>query len=299
MPEEGVAFAPHGEILTYEEMLHVVRLAVRHGIRKVRLTGGEPLVRKDVIGFIETLCRMGGLHEITLTTNGVLLKEFARALRDCGICRINVSMDTLKADRFRRITRRDCFDRVWQGIEAAEAAGLHPIKINVVAMRGVNHDEVTDFARLTYRKPYHVRFIELMPLGAALASDTDKFLPVEEIFQQIRSLGMLTPIRSGPLDGPSRRFTLAGAQGEIGLIGALSHHFCDHCNRLRLTADGRLRGCLFSDREIDIKAALRRDESDDRLSGLIKAAINSKPKDHGLLKPVPRKCVRPMNRIGG
>ena len=156
-------------ILTYEEMLHIVRLCVQKGIRKVRLTGGEPLVRRGIIQFVESLCATEGLEEITLTTNGILLKDFARALRKCGICRINVSMDTLRPERFCRITRRDFFDRVWQGIEEAESAGFNPIKLNVVAIKGVNDDEILDFVRLTYGKPYHVRFIEFMPVGKGSA----------------------------------------------------------------------------------------------------------------------------------
>ncbi|HID31256.1 MAG TPA: radical SAM protein [Desulfobacterales bacterium] len=158
MPEEGVQFVPHKEILTYEEMLRVVSLCVTHGIRKVRLTGGEPLVRKGIISFIERLYHIDGLEEITLTTNGVLLKDFARPLRECGICRINVSMDTLRPERFYQIARRDYFGRVWEGIEQAESGGLQPIKINVVAMRGIDDDEILDFARLTFKNPYHVRF---------------------------------------------------------------------------------------------------------------------------------------------
>ena len=299
MPEEGVSFIPHGEILTYEEMLRIIRLSVQLGIRKVRLTGGEPLVRKGIIPFIKKLGEIGQLKEIALTTNGVLLEKFARELRKCGICRINVSMDTLKRERFRQITRMDFFDQVWKGIEAAEAAGLAPIKINVVAMRGVNDDEVVDFARLTYKKPYHVRFIELMPVGKTNTGTAEKFLPTEEILEQICTLGPVRPVDSGPLDGPARRYVLEGAKGEIGLIGALSHHFCETCNRLRLTSDGRLRGCLFSDQETDIKTPLRQGRNDPHLLELITNTILDKPENHGQDTCNPRKCVRPMNSIGG
>jgi len=184
MPEEGIRFVPHNEILTYEEMLCIVSLCIQKGIRKVRLTGGEPLVRKGIIGFIQRLCSLDGLEEITLTTNGVLLKEFAAPLRECGICRINVSMDTLKPERFRRIARRDHFRHVWEGIEEAERVGIYPIKINVVALRGMNADEVIDFARLTYRKPYHIRFIELMPIGEKNAWTSERFISTREIFDQ-------------------------------------------------------------------------------------------------------------------
>jgi cyclic pyranopterin phosphate synthase len=299
MPEEGVNFVSHAEILTYEEMLSIVKLCVQKGIRKVRLTGGEPLVRKGVLPFIEKLSSVGGLEEITLTTNGVLLRDFARALRGCGICRINVSMDTLRAERFLQITRRDYFDRVWKGIQEAESASFNPIKINVVAIRGVNDDEVLDFARLTFTKPYHVRFIEVMPVGEKNTWTSGSFLPVQEILETIRTLGPIKSVNPGPLDGPAQRYALEGALGEIGLIGALSHHFCEKCNRLRLTADGRLRGCLFSDQESDIKAPLRQGRDDNHLLGLIADTILNKPKDHGLTQFQPRKCVRSMSSIGG
>ena len=299
MPEEGVKFVPHSEVLSYEEMLHVVSLCVLHGIRKVRLTGGEPLVRKGIIPFIERLCGIEGLEEITLTTNGVLLKDFARPLRECGICRINVSMDTLRPERFFQITRRDYFDRVWKGIEEAESAGLSPIKINVVAMRGVNDDEILDFASLTYRKPYHVRFIEMMPVGERSAWTSEGFLSIKEILSVIRCLGSIRPVNSEWLDGPAQRYALEGAKGEIGLIGALSHHFCKKCNRLRLTANGHLRGCLFSEQETDIKTPLRQGKGNGLLSELITNAILNKPENHGLDIYNPRKCVRSMNSIGG
>ena len=299
MPEEGIPFIPHGEILTYEEMLSVVRLCVRNGIRKVRLTGGEPLVRKGILPFIEKLSVMNGLEEIVLTTNGVLLKQFARALRGCGICRINVSMDSLRAERFARITRQDYFDQVWEGIEEAESASFHPIKINVVAMRGINDDEILDFARLTFTKPYHIHFIEMMPVGEKSIWTSERFLSLREILETVRRLGPVKPLNRGPLDGPAERYALDGASGEIGLIGALSHHFCETCNRLRLTANGRLRGCLFSDQETDIKTPLRQGESDAHLLELIRTTISNKPKDHGLSEFLPRKCVRSMNSIGG
>lgn len=299
MPDEGIKFLPHNEILTYEEMLRVASLCALHGIKKVRLTGGEPLVRKGIIPFIERLCVVEGLEEIALTTNGVLLKDFARPLRECGICRVNVSMDTLRPERFSRITRRGYFDRVWEGIEEAEAAGLSPIKINVVAMKGVNEDEILDFARLTYRKPYHVRFIEMMPVGERTGWSADKFLSTKEILSTIQRLGPIRPVNSKPLDGPAERYVLEGAKGEIGLIGALSHHFCEKCNRFRLTADGYLKGCLFSDHETDIKTPLRQGKGDSYLLDLITETIINKPKNHGLNIYSPRKCVRPMNRIGG
>jgi cyclic pyranopterin phosphate synthase len=299
MPEEGIGFIPHNEILSYEEMLHLVRLCVENGIRKVRLTGGEPLVRKGILRFIDGLSRIQGLDEIALTTNGVLLKDFAAALLDCGLCSINVSMDTLIPDRFFHITGRDLFHQVWEGIEKAESVGFNPIKINVVGIKGVNDDEILDFARLTFERPFHVRFIELMPIGEEVSWSSRNFISVEEILNRVQTLGKFSFVKSNPLSGPSRRYVLEGAKGEIGLIGALSNHFCDHCNRLRLTADGSLKGCLFSDSEIDVKTPLRQGKDDKHLLDLIRKAILNKPKDHGLSEYRPRKCARSMNSIGG
>ncbi|MBW2590887.1 MAG: GTP 3',8-cyclase MoaA [Deltaproteobacteria bacterium] len=299
MPDKGIRFMPHSEILTYEELLHIVRLSIQKGIRKVRLTGGEPLVRKGFISFLERLCKIEGLEEITLTTNGVLLKSLAADIKNCGISRINVSLDSLRPERFFRITGRDCFKQVWEGIEEAEHMGFNPIKINVVAIKGVNDDEILDFAALTLEKPYHIRFIELMPIGDKNISMDDKFISTKEIFKKIETISMLQPIANNLLDGPAERYALEGAKGEVGFIGALSNHFCDKCNRLRLTPEGHLRGCLFSDQEIDLKTPLRQEKKDACLLKLIEFAIKNKPKEHGLLEYGPRKCVRQMNSIGG
>jgi cyclic pyranopterin phosphate synthase len=299
MPEEGCAFVPHEEILTYEEILHLVKLSVQSGIRKVRLTGGEPLVRKGFLEFLQRLCNIKELNEITLTTNGVLLKEFAADIKECGICRINVSLDSLKAKRFSRITGRDSFERVWQGIQEADRLGFSPIKINMVALKGINDDEILDFARLTLEKPYHVRFIEFMPVGEQNCWSWEKFISTDEIRGRIETMGTLRPIKADRFGGPAERFVLDGSKGEIGFIGALSNHFCTLCNRLRLTAEGHLRSCLFSEQEIDIKTPLRNGNNDGHLLELIRLAMESKPKDHGPLGQGPRKCIRQMSTIGG
>jgi cyclic pyranopterin phosphate synthase len=299
MPEEGISFTPHNEILSYEEIIHFVGLCTQKGIRKVRLTGGEPLVRKGFIGLLGRLCKIEGLDDISLTTNGVLLKTLAADIKNCGICRINVSLDSLKPERFFRITGRDYFERVIEGLEEADRVGFDPIKINVVAIKGVNDDEILDFARLTLEKPYHVRFIELMPVGDKNIWSADSFISTKEILKRIETIGTLQSIDHNPLDGPAERYALAGAKGELGFIGALSNHFCEDCNRLRLTADGQLRGCLFSDQETDIKTSLRNGRGDRHLLNLIDHTILNKPKNHGFVKSGPRKCTRPMNRIGG
>ena len=299
MPEKGINFTPHDKILRYEEMLHFVRLCTQRGIRKVRLTGGEPLIRKGFIDFLGRLCKIKGLDEISLTTNGVLLKDRAADIKNCGICRINVSLDSLQPERFLRITGRDYFEKVYEGLQEAQRVGFDPIKINVVAIKGVNDDEILNFARLTLTKPFHIRFIELMPVGDKSIWTDDRFISTNEILKRIETIGSLQPIKHNPLDGPAERYALEGAKGEIGFIGALSNHFCENCNRLRLTADGQLRGCLFSDQETDIKTALRNGRGDSHLLSLIDETILNKPKDHGFLQTGPRKCTRPMNRIGG
>jgi len=299
MPDEGIQFIPHSDILSYEEMLQLVRIAVRVGIRKVRLTGGEPLIRKGFMGFLKDLSQIQELKDISLTTNGVLLKEYAADIKASGISRINVSMDSLRPERFFQITKRDYFDRVWEGIIEAERLGFNPIKLNIVAMRGINDNEILDFARLTLKKPYHVRFIEFMPVGRQNGWTEESYIPINEIHDRIQTLGPLKPITSGALDGPAENFTLEGAKGKIGLIGALSHHFCANCNRLRLTAEGHLRGCLFSDDEVDILTPLRQGKGDSHILDLMKLAIKNKPKNHGLMDPERRKCVRTMSSIGG
>jgi cyclic pyranopterin phosphate synthase len=299
MPEEGIEFVPHDAILTYEEILHIVRLSIDEGIRKVRLTGGEPLVRKGFIGFLRRLCEMRDLREITLTTNGVLLKEYATDLMDCGICRINISLDTLRPDRFQRIAGRDYFDKVWEGIEEALRLGFDPIKLNVVVIKGLNDDEILDFGRLTLEKPYHVRFIEFMPIGMQNGWSPEKFITADQIRERIGVLGRLRPVASHRFDGPARRFMLEGGKGEIGFIGALSNHFCESCNRLRLTSEGHLRSCLFSDQEMDIKGPLREGRGDEWIRNLIRTAMKNKPENHGFKRQSPRKCIRYMSSIGG
>ena len=299
MPEEGIDPIPHSEVLSYEELLRVTHLAVRGGIRKVRLTGGEPLVRKGVIDFVRRLGRIDGLEQITLTTNGVLLGQHASDLWASGVRHVNVSLDSLRPERYKEITRRDAFHRVWEGLQEAERLGFRPIKINVVAMRGVNDDEIEDFARLSLEKPYHVRFIEFMPVGKDNGWTGERFISTAEIRERITALGPLRCLDSRPLDGPAERFVLQGSRGEIGFIGALSHHFCSRCNRLRLTSEGALRGCLFSDDETDIKTPLRNGATDECIMGLIRHAIATKPEGHGSLLQSPRKCSRPMSRIGG
>jgi len=300
MPDQGVPKIFHEDILTYEELLRLARLSVGLGIEKIRLTGGEPLVRKGLLDFIRSLKAFSGIRDISLTTNGVLLAEKAQALWEAGIRRLNISLDSLDREKYHRITRFDYFDQVWAGILEAERIGYSPIKINVVAMKGINDDEILNFGRLSMEKPYHIRFIEFMPVGEENGWKAERFISSGETLQKLQTLGPLSPINGKGLDGPAKRMAFSQAKGEIGLISPISEHFCPSCNRLRLTAEGLLRVCIFSDRETDLRTPLRQGATDNQLAAAIHEAILQKPKEHPVqLSPIPRKCQRQMSKIGG
>lgn len=296
MPPEGIPCVSHGEILRYEEILRVVRAGAELGISKIRLTGGEPLVRAGIVSFVEMVAAVPGVDDLAMTTNGILLHRFAKDLARAGLHRVNVSLDTLRPDRFQRITRLGRLEDVERGLEAAHNAGLEPIKINTVLMRGVNDDEIVDFARRTVGEPFHVRFIEEMPVGA---SGAETFYPVPEARRQIEdAFGPLEVAHQRRGNGPASYYRIPNAVGTIGFISALSEHFCSRCNRLRLTADGRLRPCLLSDYEIELREALRSGISDEQLKELILSAVAAKPERHHLEQgsaPVGRS----MSQIGG
>lgn len=298
VPDDRIPKLTHHDILRYEEILRLVRIGVVMGITKVRITGGEPLVRKGVFDFLRQLVEIPGLEDVSLTTNGVGLADHMDRVVDAGIKRINVSLDTLDRKKFQYIAGRDAFDRVWKGIHLALERGLSPIKINVVALRGFNDNEFEAMARMTLDRPFHVRFIEFMPMGIA-GMDVDRQMLTPEIQSRIAPLGELTPVENGRNDGPARRFRLPGAQGEIGFISAISHHFCRTCNRLRLTASGKLRPCLMSDIQVDLKAALRRGCLDDDLMALFSEAIARKPSEHHLSIHGPAQVSAQMCAIGG
>jgi GTP 3',8-cyclase len=289
----------HEEILRYEEFLRLARLAVDLGMTKLRITGGEPLIRRGVEQFLRELTEIDGVKEICLTTNGVLLSEKAEALWSAGIRRLNISLDTLRPERYRQLTGADYFTKVIEGIRRAEQVGFYPIKINCVVMKGLNDDEISDFARLTREKPYHVRFIEFMPIGQQTRWTEDYFLPTATIRSQIQSLGEVEDIPAEPTAGPAQRSRLKGAVGELGFISPISRHFCATCNRLRLTADGRLRPCLFGDKEVEIKTLLRRGASDQELLELFHQALRSKPRQHPSDLQELANCHRAMVSIGG
>jgi cyclic pyranopterin phosphate synthase len=298
MPEEGISLYSHDEILTYEEILRIVRVFAQEGISKVRLTGGEPLVRKGIVEFISRLSKIEEIRDLSLTTNGILLKELARELKNAGLKRVNISLDSLRKERFSQITRKDEFDRVWAGIEEAMKVDLSPIKINMVAIRGVNDDEIESFARLTIKLPLTVRYIEYMPSGNGEKWEGN-ILTIPQIKDRLEGIGRLIPVPSDQWDGPARRFRLEGAVGEIGLIGAVSSHFCEECNRLRLTADGKIRTCLFSDEEIDVREILREGGSDADLKRRLLVALGTKPERHQINTNQFKKCQRNMSAIGG
>ncbi len=298
VPEGRIPKLPHDDILSYEEILRLVTVGIGLGIRKVRITGGEPLVRKGALDLLRRLTRMPDLDDVSLTTNGVLLAEYARRIADTGVHRINISLDTLQRRKYAQITGYDHFDRVWEGIQRAHAAGIDPIKINVVAMRGINDDEILAFGRLAMETPFHIRFIEYMPIGNSRTSSRDQIL-TPEIQERIAALGSLTPVDSGRNDGPARRYRIAGGRGEIGFISALSQHFCRRCNRLRLTADGKLRACLLSDRYLSVKEALRGGASDDALADIFRAAVGQKAERHRLCSQGTSPVKDQMQGIGG
>ncbi|MFH2218661.1 MAG: GTP 3',8-cyclase MoaA [Pseudomonadota bacterium] len=298
MPGDQIPKLSHPEILRYEEILRIVRVGVRLGISKIRITGGEPLFRRGVYDFLEILGKIDGIQDLSLTTNGVLLKENIEKIRSAGIKRINVSLDTLKRERFMQITGCDFFDQVWEGIETARDMGFDPIKLNVVPLKGINDDELEEIAALSITHPFHVRFIEYMPVGIT-PMETGRQLLAHEIKQRIGNLGKLIPIEKKMNDGPAERFRFKGAIGEIGLIRPISQHFCSTCNRLRLTASGRLRPCLLSDHHEDIKTPLRKGCSDEDLAEIFLKAVRSKPSEHHLIDNHPNKISAQMCAIGG
>jgi len=298
MPRNLIPKLTHDDILTYEEILRALKIGIRLGITKVRVTGGEPLVRKGIFAFLKTLCEEKGLRDVSLTTNGVTLEKHADEIRDAGIKRLNISLDTLDRERFKQITGRDSFNRVWQGIMTAHEMGFEPLKINVVALAGINEDELEKMAALTLEYPFHVRFIEHMPIGKNNIGVSGQLL-TPDIKKKIAGLGKLEPVKPGLTDGPAERFKIEGARGEVGFISALSHHFCKSCNRLRLTAGGQLRPCLLSDRQVDLKRHLRSGASDDALAEQFIEAVKLKQAHHGLTDSIPAKVTGQMSSIGG
>lgn len=299
MPAEGVPVAPREELLTFEEFERVVRVAAELGVRQVRLTGGEPLVRRDLPELVRLLARVDGVDDLALTTNGVLLAEQADALRRAGVGRVNISLDALDPEIFRQLTRRDTYDRVVAGVAAARRVGIDPIKINVVAMRGVTESEVVPFGRFARDTGLEVRFIEYMPLDASSEWERGKVLLAADVRQALEAA--LLPLRpvSEPTGSPATEFEFADGVGRIGFIPTVSAPFCDSCDRFRLTADGKLRSCLFSLEEVDLRAPLRLGMSDEGLADLIRSAISAKGAGHRVNHDDFVQPARSMSAIGG
>jgi len=298
-PVKDLKLLKHADILTYEEILTIVQAGTRVGIRKLRLTGGEPLVRRNFVHLVSSLCRLPEIEEVCITTNGVFLKKRAQEIFDAGVRRINVSLDTLNPLKYTRITGRPLFQEVWEGIETAQEVGFSPIKLNVVAIKGFNDDELLRLARLSVEKPYHVRFIEYMPIGPDSRWRPEKYISSDEIKLKLQSFGKLLEVPRSDGDGPAERYRFESALGEIGFISPLSHHFCPSCNRLRLLANGKLRPCLFADDEVDVKSTLRNGCTLEDLKTLFLKAIAKKPKEHHAQTLERDQCVRPMFAIGG
>jgi GTP 3',8-cyclase len=288
---------PPQEILSYEELLEIARTAAGMGMRKIRLTGGEPLVRRGVVDFVRELHRLAGLEKVCLTTNGVLLANLAGPLYDVGLRHLNLSLDTLRRDRFLKITGSDRFQEVWAGLEQALALGFQPLKINCVALKGVNDDELADLALLARDHPLQVRFIELMPTLSP-GWWARRFLPMGEVRRRLAAFGPLAPVLPEAAAGPARIFKAPGFRGELGFISPITDHHCRTCNRLRLTPAGGLRPCLLREAEIDLKAPLRSRGSHELVAAGLRAALAAKketPADFPQLAGAPAS----MARIGG
>ena len=286
------------EILTFEEIGRLVRIAAGLGVTHVRITGGEPTARKRLPDLVGTLARVDGIRDLAMTTNGILLEELAVPLREAGLHRINVSLDTLRGEKFVHLARRDGFDRVMKGLEAADRAGFRPIKVNVVVMRGINDDEIVDFAAMSRERPWRVRFIEFMPLDGDRAWSRDKVVSAREILDRIRERWPLEPGEAHAAD-PARTWRFADGVGDIGIIASVTEPFCSDCDRIRVTPDGKLRTCLFSVRETDLKGPMRSGATDEEIAALFRHAVAGKEAGHGINDPEFVRPGRAMYAIGG
>jgi len=296
MPEEGLQWLPRAEILDYEEIAGIVAQLAPLGVRRLRITGGEPTIRPRLEILIGLLRSIGEIEDIALSTNGVRLPELVEKYVEAGLDRVNISADSLKQDRIRAISRRNLdFDPIGSA-RAATTAGLAPIKLNVVVMRGINDDEIGDFARLTLDEPWHIRFIELMPVGGMRELTWEHVVPSDEILARISSVGDLLP-DAGPSkgNGPAKYYRFAGAAGTVGVITPMSHTYCGSCNRVRLTADGRLRTCLFGEHSVNLRDPLRAGRP---VAPLFVTALEDKPLEHNLLQ-MKVGGLRALSEVGG
>lgn len=291
MPEKGIIKKDHKEILSLEEIEEIIRTSVRLGITKVRITGGEPLIRKGLVSMIDNISRTPGLKDLSITTNGILLKDYADRLKKAGVDRVNISLDTMNKDKFRKITRCGNLDDVLEGIRAAKEAKLLPIKINVVLIGGFNDDEMQDFINLTIRDEIEVRFIELMPIGEAAGWSKECFISGQEVLNRIPNL---IPLPFKGHGSVARMFKLPNSKGKVGLISPVSNHFCTYCNRIRVTPDGKLKSCLHSSQEIALRGADPKELEDLLIQGML-----LKPLRHNIGTVHVSETPRNMNEIGG
>ena len=298
MPAEGVPWLPGPQLLTTDELVRLVRIAVSMGITEVRLTGGEPLLRPDVVDVVAALSSWSDAPELSLTSNGVRLPTLAAPLAHAGLRRVNISLDTLRADRFKDLTRRDMLEQTLAGVSAAVRAGLRPVKVNTVLMSGVNDDEAGDLLAWALDEGVELRFIEQMPLDAQQIWRRDEMITAEEIEQRLGERFVLTPA-DGRGSDPSERFLVDGGPAVVGIVASVSRPFCGSCDRLRLTADGQLRNCLFAHDESDLRTSLRRGASDDDLAAQMLACVAVKKAGHGIDDPTFIQPNRPMSAIGG
>lgn len=301
MPQDGLQWQARADQLSVDEIARVVETAAQGGVKRVRLTGGEPLVHPKIVEIVRRIASIKGIEEVSLTTNGMLLEKVAQPLADVGLTRVNISLDSLDADKFKRITRGGDLNRVWRGITAAEQAHLSPLKLNTVIVRGLNADELPALARLTMENDWHVRFIEVMPIGntqdwgEGFPAPSERYVSVQEMRAALLTFD-LRPVTAPIGNGPARTYRIPNALGTVGFISPLGEHFCQNCNRLRLTSDGRLRSCLVIPSEVSLRDAVR---SGKPLEEFFQQAIAQKPKHHDLLVAVPAGSQRGMSQIGG
>lgn len=299
MPEAGLPWIAKPDILSYEEIASIVRAAASIGVRSIRLTGGEPLIRRDLHRLVALIAAIPGIDDIALSTNALLLAEQAPALVAAGLRRVNISLDTLQEDRFTAIARRPGLGKVLAGIEAAIAAGLGPVKINCVVMRGANDDELEAFAEMTRERAVHIRFIEVMPVTENVDLQRDAWVSSDEVLTRLNALGALRPVPNPHGNGPARTFAYDGAPGTVGVISPLAHDYCETCNRVRLSADGRLKLCLFGDNMIDLRTPLRTGGGEDAIVDILRASMHVKPERHHLALGETASMMRAFSEIGG
>jgi cyclic pyranopterin phosphate synthase len=298
MPEEGMQWMQRGLLLTYEEITRLVRIFSLLGVSHIRLTGGEPLMRHELWRLVKMIRQVPGIEDIALTTNGYFLKEQARELMEAGLHRINVSIDSLNPQVFAELARRDYFEEIWEGIEEAERLGLTPIKLNVVLIRGINDGEIMGFAELARTRSFIIRFIEFMPIGKDDGWSIDKVVPTEEVIERIRHQ---YPLNAQMYDDsrPAERYVFADGVGEIGFISSVSQPFCTHCDRVRITSDGKFRTCLFSLQETDLRSLLRHGATDKDISDALVRTVREKEEGHLINRPGFVRPEKTMSQIGG